>query len=284
MSGLRIISTVAVALIVSLTGHQAARADAHSEAGASSAKESQRMTLPKDKIFIQAYLDFSLSSDAVAKPISVAPDVWYGLMDDLSLGLVHSSSGSIGFFGGAGSGLCFTGSDNGCPSFYSNAALLARYHLFDGVAQPVVLAADGGLVFRDFDPFTLSLKLGAVGKVGAGPVDVLFGANLLLGITERDGVVIGDTEVGGNKEVISLPVSALYPVLPELAVGVQTGLVLPLQNLADTFFIPFAVAGRYVVTPQIAVEGAFSFPSLLGSDAAAGFDGRVLSVGVGYIL
>lgn len=280
MSGLRIVSTVAVALIVSLTGHHAARADAHSEPGATSAKESQRMTLPKDKIYIQAYLDFNLSTDLVAKPVSLAPDVWYGLMDDLSVGLVHSGSGAAGFFGAAGNGLCFTGSENGCGSFYNNVGLNARYHLFDGVSQPVVLAADGGIFFRDFDPFTLSLKLGAVGKVGAGPVDVLFGLNLFIGITERDGV----DGVGGNSEVLSLPVSAIYPVMPELGVGLQTGLVLPFEGAGDAFLIPLALAARYVVTPQIAVEGAFTFPGIAGGDAAPGFDGRVISVGVGYIL
>lgn len=284
MSGLRILTIAAVALIAAFANIGVVSADAHSEAGsvaASAAAGPQRMTLPKGTIYIQGYLDFNLSTDAVAKPISLAPDVWYGLQDDISVGLIHSGNGGAGFFGAAGSGLCFTGEDNGCGSIYNNVGVAARYHLFDGTDEPVVLALDGGVFFRDLDPFQLSLKFGAVGK-WSGPVDVVFGANLFLGITERDGDPL--TGLGGNKETISIPVAVMYPVSEQLAAGVQTGFVLPLQNTGDFFAIPLALGARYVVTPVITVEGALSFPQLLGGEATAGFDGRVFTVGASYLM
>lgn len=234
------------------------------------------MTLPKDKIYVQGYVEVNLSSGAVAKPISVAPDVWYGVMEELSVGLIHSRMGGDGFFAGPGTGLCLTGSSNGCANVYNNVGIDARYHLFDGTDKPIVLAADGGLFFRSLDPFAIALKVGAVGKKTISKIDLVFGASLVLGLTERD---------AGNKEVLSLPISAIYPVSDKLGVGGQTGLVLPFSAAGDTFLIPLSVAARYIVSPQIAVEGVFSFPALLGGSVIAqDIDGRVLSIGASYLL
>ena len=275
MSGLRIVISVTAALAVTLASQQAARADAHSEVTPTASGEAQRMTLPTGKILIQGYLDFNLSTDAVAKPISLAPDVWYGVNDDISVGLIHSGNGAGGFFGGVGRGLCFTGSDNGCGKFYNNLGINGRYHLFDGTDKPIVLAADGGLYFNSLDPFAMAIKLGAVGKTTVGPLDLLFGLNLFVGITERD---------LGNKEVLSLRITAMYPVNDKLSVGGQTGLVLPFDGAGDLFAIPIVVGARYMVSDVIAVDAAFSFPQLIGGDLTAGADGRVLTVGGSYLM
>jgi hypothetical protein len=72
------------------------------------------MMLPKGAIAIHAVVEVNMSADLVAKPFSIAPDVWYGVSPKLQVGLVHSRMGQTGFLGGAGllgagAGLCLAG-------------------------------------------------------------------------------------------------------------------------------------------------------------------------------
>lgn len=240
-----------------------------------------RMTLPAGRALLQGYLELNLSSDLVGKPISLAPDLWYGVNDDITVGLVHSSHATTGFFGGAGDGICFVSEEDGCPEVLQNTAVAGRYHL---TSEPVALAADAALVVRQLDPFQLALKAGVVGKWQSGAISALFAANLFVGVTEREvdgGVMV---EAGANKEDINLPVAVMYALSPELSLGVQTGVFLPLSETADTYLIPLSLGARYMVSPQISVDALFSFPALIGGPEETGADFRVLTLGAGYAL
>ncbi|WP_428261318.1 hypothetical protein [Haliangium sp.] len=237
------------------------------------ARESHRMTLPKGTLLAQGFIEVNLSADNVIKPVSLSPDIWYGLNDDLSLGLVHSAPGSGGFYGGVGTSLCLTGEDNGCGAgVYHNLGLDARYNLLEGVLP---LAVDGGVFISDFDPFLLALKVGLVGK-WQGPIAVIFNPNLSVGITERD---------AGNEEVFSLPLATMYEITPKISVGLQTGIVLPFTDVGNLWRIPLSVGGRFLITGGIWAEAAFTLPAVAGGDGITnGFDARVLTVGGGVVL
>lgn len=234
----------------------------------------ERMVLPMQRVLVQGFVEVNLSSDAALKPVSIAPDAWYGLDDALTLGLIHSTSGTTGFFGGVGSGLCITGSSNGCDSVYDNVGLAARYHL---LSKPVVLAADAGVFVRDFDPFQLAVKAGVVGKWQVAKVSLLFQPNLFIGITERD---------SGNKELLNIPVAGMLSLTPTLGLGLQTGVVLPLSGTGDLWQLPVSIGARYMATGMLSVDGVFSLPLIAGGDAYAntGFDARVLTLGVSVVL
>src|SRR5690242_12610808 len=83
-----------------------------------------QMVLPKGRVLLDAFAEINLSSGAVFKPFSLTPDLWYGLTPEVTVGLVHSRVGQIGFMGNAGDSLCLTGSSSGCPDFYKNVGLL----------------------------------------------------------------------------------------------------------------------------------------------------------------
>ncbi len=162
--------------------------------------EERQMTLPAGRWFIQAFAEINLSEDLVAKPISIAPDVWYGVSDVLTIGVVHSARAATGFFGNAGDGLCLTGSDNGCGKVYNSVGIDGRYHFYR--EGGITAAADGGLFAQSIDPFQLALKVGAVGRWQSGSVAVELGASLFVGLTERDGVDGDDIVVATtNKEI-----------------------------------------------------------------------------------
>lgn len=241
-------------------------------------KERLRMTLPEGRLLVQGFLEMNLSTDAAFKPVSLSPDVWYGLRDDISIGLTHSASGTGGFYGGVGNSLCLTGEENGCGGLYRNVALLGRYSLID---TGMGLAVNGGLVISDIDPFTVGILVGAVGRWEHEPLAVVFQPSIYVGLNERDGL----NGVGGNTEAVALPVAVQFDATPELAVGLQTGLTLGFDDIASQWVVPLSLGGRYVVTPGIWADLVFSLPVLVtGNDgAASGFDARVLTLGGGTI-
>jgi len=237
--------------------------------------EERQMTLQKSGILVQAFLEISLSQDAVAKPISLAPDVWYGVSDILTVGLVHSSRAATGLLGTAGDGLCLTGSDNGCAKFYNSVGVDGRYHLYR--AGNITVSADSGLFARSFDPFALALKAGAVGRWESGQLAFEAAPSLFLGVTERQGY---------NKEQLILPGTALYAITPKIGLAGQLGIVLPVEDAGNLFLLGLSVGAQYMVSDKISADATFSLPALVGGDAVVndGAKGRIFTLGGSYAL
>jgi len=231
------------------------------------------MTAAKGSLFVMAHLDINLSKDAAFKPVSLAPDIWYGATEKLSIGLTHSGLASSGFWGGAGAGICLTGKDKGCADTYSNGGLQARYDLSGSVDG---LALEGGFIVRDFDPFVLTGKLGAVMTKEMGAVQLALAPNLQFGLTEREML---------NKEVLNIPVSLMYGLNETVVIGGQTGISLPLSDTGDTWRLPVSLVGQALLSEKYYAFGAFTLTSLAGGDLLpTGFDARVLTLGLGAAL
>lgn len=240
----------------------------------------ERVVLPAKRLYARASLEIDLSSGSAGDPVGLSPDVFYGVSDALTIGLVHSSVGGLGLIGGTGNSLCFT---EGCDGVYHNFGIDARYQFKTGT---VAAAANVGLVARDIDPFTLSLKLGAVGRYRPKPSSKLaidFQPSLSIGITQREPAMVMMVSIPGNTEIFALPITALYEVKPRITVLVQTGLVLPFESAGDLFFVPLSLGGSYAINKQISVEAAFTLQALLGGDGIPnGFNARSFTIGGGY--
>lgn len=261
----------------------------------------QAMMLGTGHIAVVGSLQIGLSAESAGggafKPVSIAPDGWYGVNDKLDAGIVTSATGTSGFWSGqavrlgtgiGGSGLCVTGQDRNCPKVFDNVGVAAHYLLSSDASLSV--AADGGLFAGSFDPFALSLKVGMVGMWHSRRIAVEFSPSLFLGITQRD--IDMTTGRGGNREVVNLPLAVMYMVLPDLALGLQsglTGIVDPPGSLGfgDTYSVPVALGAMYYVSPQLMIGGAFSFDRVAGG-APPGTSGpsasklRSLDLLVGY--
>lgn len=225
------------------------------------------LTLPKGKIAIWAALGVGMSTDFVGDPISLSPDVWYGVSDDLSVGLVHSSMGTVGFWGTAGGSLCLAG--DLCGDVFSNTGVHAKYQFQKGDLQ---LAGIGGLNTMTTDPLTLGLQAGVLGRWSSGKIMVDFAPTIRIGLTERD----------FNKEVIYVPVTVGYAVNDKIHAGLQTGILGPLDGFGDAFNVPVGVGAMYMVSEQIMAGGSFTFHNLLGKNSSA--DSRSLDLVVGYMM
>jgi hypothetical protein len=241
----------------------------------------RKMTMPAERALVQVFGEISLSQDAALEPLSIAPDLWYGVSDELTVGLVHSGRGRTGFFGGAGNGLCLTGEEGGCGKIYNSVGVGGRYHFYREGA--ITAAADGGLYALAIDPFRLAIKVGATGRWESGMLAVEASPSLFGGLTGRTEDVMG-VEVATNKEAFLLPVTALYALTPQLGLAVQAGLQTPFEDLGDLWTFGMSIGAQYMVNQQIFADLAFSLPALVGGPDNTGADLRTLTLGVGYAM
>lgn len=226
------------------------------------------MILAKGKLAVHVAVGINLSKEAVAKPIVIAPDLWYGVMPKLEVGLVHSNMGLTGWWSNGGRGsLCLGGTERGCGKLYNGpVGVLAHYSVMEG---NIDLAADGGVVIAALDPeMLLGLKVGVMGRWMSGKIGVFFAPNIYIGLTKRD----------FNKEAISVPVTVGYMVSPKLHAGVQVGIAGPLSHFGDLYAIPLGVGAMFMVNPNLGVAGSFNFFNLAGKNSSA--DGRDLTLSV----
>jgi hypothetical protein len=274
---------VCVVLGVLFAGRVHAQPDPDSEAKPSEGAPSDgadQLTLPKGRALLSGYVEINLSSDAVFKPFSISPDVWYGATDDITVGLVHSTPGVTGFIGPAGTSLCLAGSSNGCGDVYPNAGLEARYKLKTG---KIALAAGGGLhVLHTSDPVQLALKLGAAARWHEGKIAVEAAPSVFIGLTNRTPGAVGGVAAATNEEVFYLPGTVFYAVTPQISAAIQSGFVLPLQNTGDFYAIPLSLGGHYHVNESLDVNLAFSLPRLIAKSPNNAFDNRALTLGGTY--
>src|SRR3954471_16592953 len=119
----------------------------------------EQLTLPKGRLVVNAYLGIGLSDGATFKPISLSPDIWYGVTDEITAGLVHSAVGTTGFIGGGGQSLCLTRTGSLCPDLYRNVGAEGRYKL---KMSSIAFAVEGGVYALQIqDPRFIDIKLGA---------------------------------------------------------------------------------------------------------------------------
>ncbi len=231
--------------------------------------------MPAKRGLVRALLDINLSSGLAGDPVSLSPDIWYGIDDKLTVGLVHSFVGETGIVGIPGTSLCFGDS---CTDVYNGLGLDARYTL--AAQDKLAVAFDGGLIVNEIDPFELALKVGAVGRYRAATkLAIDFSPNVFVGLTQRDGAVM----TSGNKEVLTVPVTGVYDASDNIGVMAQLALLLPINVAGDFYAIAASLGGTYAVNRQLSLEVAFTLPALAGGKALqTGVDARTFTLGGAY--
>lgn len=242
------------------------------------------LTLPKGMIEIEGNLFIGLSKELGGKPISIAPNVYYAIDDNLKVGLRHSRP--LGMGGGlVGQGICLNGEKEIGPvtldlcndKIYNNLGLDAVYRFLNQGVQGLQLGAHGGLDFVSLDPMNLSLRLGVIGQFTMDKLQLRFDPSLNIGVTKRD---------EGNKEFISVPVAAFYQVTPELAPFLLTGIGGPLDGFGDSWMGFFGLGALYAIDNKLDVGARFSLDNLYGkrADGVGAADARSLLLFANYRL
>lgn len=244
------------------------------------------LVVEKGKIQIMgSTLNINLSADAVAKPVFLAPSVYYGVNEKLTVGVTHDSGTTmwtprpalrfttIDVLGtpvqvAAGAGICITGEENGCPKVYDNIGFDAMYSI---KAEKLSLAAHGGIDIASFDPLLLQLRVGALGRYAAtDKFSVVFDPRIRVGLTERD----------ANGEAIDIPVWFWFQANEKMGAYLHTGINSTFENLGDNYVVPVGLGLNYNVNDKLMVGGDFHFVNLLGNGGDVDF--RILGVRAAY--
>ena len=239
------------------------------------------LTLAKGMVEIQGDALINLSSDRVFKPFAIAPDIYYGVSDKLSVGLTH------------GVGLCLTGESNGCGKVYNDVGLDAIFSL--SLKENMQIAAHGGLDFSALDPFTLALRIGALIKFTSGKITIFADPFISIGITEREPDAMAMVALA-NKEAIGIPVTVSFQANEKLnafarlnfgglSASNPTGGAAPFDGLGDFYAIGLSVGALFAVSNKLDVGGEIVLPFLVGGfDEGTGVDARVIVLSANYRL
>lgn len=214
------------------------------------------LTLPQHTWLLTLTVEIESSTDRLAKPVAVAPDVAYGATDHLTLSVVHSKFAVTGFRAVTGGGVCL-GEDAACAHVYNNVGAEATYALRNG--SPAI-AAVVGVHAMDLDAGFYDAKLGARLRYNRGRAALTALPSVLIAMTERT------DEMGArrNKDLYYVPLLATYKVVPALTLGLGSGIKGSLNDLGNTWELPLGVVATYAVNRQITLGASFVFGKLIG--------------------
>ncbi|MEJ7597355.1 MAG: hypothetical protein WKG01_05550 [Kofleriaceae bacterium] len=170
----------------------------------------------------------------------------------------------------AGSGICLSGEEKGCPKVYDNVGLDVLFGLKN---EALSLAVHGGVDALSFDALTLQLRAGLLGRLSIGKnLTLAFDPRILVGLTERD----------FNKEAVDLPAWLWFDISTTLSVYLHSGISAPFDGFADSFAIPVQAGASFKVSEKLTVGGDFSFPNLLGKGSSS--DSRTLGIRAAFAI
>jgi len=198
-----------------------------------------------------AMAGFALSENSVAKPIWLAPHFYWGVSDDLSIGISHQR------------GLCFNsaaGRGGGeCGKAYNDAGFDLLLWLTG--SEKFELDLHAGVPIQSFDPFMIGIQAGVLGRVNIGAVTAfVFDPSVYIGFTERP---------RGNREILYLPFWFYFQATDAIVPFVGSGMAGPLDGYFDFFQVPLEAGMLFAVNKDIDLGFALRFENLMGKGGSA---------------
>lgn len=216
------------------------------------------------RIEIRVPLVINLSEDSAGDPTNLPLDIYYGVSDELTLGITHSN----GVVQAASPyppfrGICFT---DACNNAYDNIGLDALYRILGGTLQ---LAGHGGVDFNSFDPLLVGLRLGVLFQAPlASRVALVFDPRVSIALTKRD---------EGNDDFLSLPLGVQFWALDQLRLAARTVVGGPFDNFDKAWTGSLGIFAGYAVNETVEAFASFDFFNLYGENG--GSESRLLVLG-----
>ena len=238
------------------------------------------LVLPAGQWEIRVPLVIGMNKDYAGKPLSLPVDVYYGLNEQLTLGVTHSFGvvQPIGLYD-LGQGICLSSETSGCPKVYNNIGFDALFQFMPGVIQ---LAAHGGLdIWHISEPFLTTLRLGLLVQAPlATNIAIMADPRLFIGLNKRDDVL------WNNKDFLHLPLAVQFWLNEMIRVSGRTTLGGPLDGFSDAYFGSLGVFGAFKITDMIEAFASFDFSNLYGKKGVGvgAADARTLVLGVNFDL
>lgn len=219
-------------------------------ATASAHAEPPPLVLAAKRVAVQVVAEANLARGSLARPLSLAPDAWFGVTSRLTVGLIHSDL-SIDRIAPKAS-LCVRHDNLLCTRGYRGSGIDVRYGAVMGALEVVPHAR---LLVRDVSPFKPAITVGAALRWTRGRIAVTTDPFLQLGLANTD---------RGNRSALWLPVVVAIVATDRIDAEFASGWNSDLAVIADGWHVPVEFALRAQVTAQIDVRLGVGFTSLLG--------------------
>ena len=184
-----------------------------------------------------------LSSGAVGDPISLAPDLYYGINEKVTVGVIHDI------------GICISG--DGCASTYSDVGVDFFYSLLHG--GTLQLAGHMGFQAPAFEPFTGGVTAGMAAQLGIGNAAVVLDPRIYVAVFGRE----------QREEVVDVPVQVQYQLTEQNALVLTTGMRSTISGFGDAVEVPIGFGALFAISHRFDVGGELLFPNLAGAGATA---------------
>jgi hypothetical protein len=208
------------------------------------------LVLDAGSIDARVTTEINLQKNRYGRPLSLAPDVWYGVTSRWTIGLIHSNP-SVDRID-AGATFCLRRFQTRCDRLYRGSGIDVRWSWLTG---PLSVAPRARLLLRDVDPMKPAITAGALVRWTRGRFAVESDPYLRLGLANRD---------LGNRAALVIPVLLAVQPACRWLLAIHTGWDGDLAVARDGYHIPFALVVRARATSHIEAGIEAGFTSLLG--------------------
>ena len=211
---------------------------------------SRPLVLAEHQVAAELVIEANVAPSSFARPLSFAPDIWVGVLPQLTVGLIHSDPSVDRIAPGAS--LCVRHVDLLCDATYRGGGLDVIY---SALAGPIAVAPHVRVLYRDLEPVKPAVTLGAALKWTRGRYAVTGDPFLQLGLGNTD---------RGNRAALWLPIAFAIQPTCRWELELRTGWNSDLAVIRDGWHIP-AYAGFVArATMQLDLGAGLGFTSILG--------------------
>jgi hypothetical protein len=214
-------------------------------------------SLVLDATHVAAALTFeaNLAPAQVASPASIAPDFWYGVTSELTLGVIHSDASidRVPVFFEPGGSICFRLETVSCPRHYHGSGLDGLYQIVRGQFD---VALHARLLLRDVDPIKPAFTIGATVRWTNQWLSVVGDPFVQLGLLHTE---------AGNRAELWLPITIAVAPLARWSLELHTGYNTDIAVWNDGYYVPLLARIRAHVTDHVDAGVAAGFESLIGT-------------------
>ena len=245
-------SAVAVALATPALAEGSGAGGIYTKETYPDALNERPLTLPSGTFELTLPVTVNLSQDLVGKPVSIGPSLFYGITQDVTIGIYHPV------------GLCLTGESNGCAKVYDDVGAAALVSLYRGGNYQLI--GQARLEFdRLSDPIFLQGQVGLGAKATFGPAALAAQAVFGFGITNRD--------QGNVKQLVAIELDPQLEIVHGLAIEGRIAFIGfvgdDARPFGDTYAIPVGIGVEVTPIHNLDIGVRLEFPNLLGKGSTA---------------
>jgi hypothetical protein len=209
------------------------------------------LVLDEGAVELRFTVELGLRRRLLGRPLSLAPDAWWGVARDWTIGVIHSSA-SVDQID-AGATLCLRDLPiPACSHPYRGSGVDVRYRARTGA---LAIAPRVRVLVREIDPFKPAMTLGALVRWTRGRFAIASDPFVR--------VPLANSQLG-NRASLSIPLWLAVQPSAGWMLAVHTGFDADLAVLRDGNHSPFGIAVTARVSREIDVALEAGWPRLFG--------------------